>query len=90
MITDALGNEVIPGKWYGYSSLGGGHSHTTLGKVKTAYQTAEKVGKVRFTNCKVKKYVYGKEYDPTWLAEDEKPSDVTIRSSMIFPVPDQE
>ena len=84
MVIDALGNEVIVGQWYGYSSLGSGWSHSTLGRVK--YVT-EKTGKVRLENCRVKRYLYG---EPTDFKADVIPSDVSIRGTMIFPIPTQE
>ena len=80
---DALGNEIILGNWYGYTALGGGFSHTTIGKVKAIN---EKTEKIRLEKCIVKHYLYGKPTGtPTW--RNPTPADVSIRSVMVFPVP---
>lgn len=83
MANDALGNEIIVGGWYGYSALGGGFSHTTTGKVSYT-----KGDKVRLVECQVKYYLYGQPHQPSWKT-DKPESDVSIRSTMIFPVPPQ-
>lgn len=85
-VIDALGNEVVIGAWYGYSALGGGYSHTTIGKIK---YVNEITGKVRLENCIVKDYLYGTSAILSWK-ENKKPSDVSIRASMIFPIPSQD
>lgn len=84
MITDALGNEIIIGNWYGYSRNDGGFSHVNLGRVKAVN---DKTGNVRLVDCKVTRWLYG---DPSDFRADKKPADVSIRSSMIFPVPPQD
>lgn len=89
MITDALGNEIIIGNWYGYSRNDGGHSHTTIG---IATKITESDGcytcaKVRLGTCKVKRFLYGK---PTDYRKDEVAKDISIASYMVFPVPPQE
>ena len=85
MVTDALGNEIVIGKLYGYSRNDGGHSHTTIGRVsKITEGDGQYVpGKVRLVDCVVKRYLYGK---PTDYRKDEKPSNVTMMGAMIFPV----
>lgn len=81
---DALGNEIVLGNWYGYSRNDGGWSHVNLGRVKTIN---EDTGNVRLTDCRVTRWLYG---EPSDFNADKKPSDVSIRGTMIFPVPLQE
>ena len=75
---DALGNEIIVGNLYGYSRNDGGFSHVTIGQAVGA-----KNGKVRLTGCAVTRFLYG---EPTDHRLGERPGDVSIRSSMVFPV----
>lgn len=78
MHPDALGNEIIVGNLYGYSRNDGGWSHVVVGQA-----SAVKNGKVRLVGCAVTRFLYGEVSD---FRKDEKPADVSIRSSMVFPV----
>lgn len=80
--TDALGNPIVIGNWYGYSRSVSGWSHVTLG---VASHT--KADKVYIVVKKVTRYLYG---DPTDYRSDEKPGNVSIRANMVFPVEPQE
>ena len=84
MANDALGNEIIVGGWYGYSTSSSGWSHTTIGKV--AYTKADKA---RLVDCRVNYYLYGKPIEKPGWAADKPAAAVSIRSTMIFPVPPQ-
>ncbi len=84
MVTDALGNEVIVGNWYGYSRNDGGFSHVTLGVVTSV---KEETGKVRMCQCKVTRWLYGK---PSNYRADDVPADVSIIGNMVFPVQTQQ
>lgn len=86
MATDALGNEIVVGNWYGYSRSDGGHSHTIIGR---ASKVTEGDGqyippKVRLVDCRAKRYLYGQPND---YRKDKKPADVSMASAMVFPVP---
>ena len=81
MILDALGNEIVIGNWYGYSRNEGGFSHATLGKAKSV---SEKTKKVRLEKCIVKRYLYGQ---PSLHRLNSNASEVSMSSTMIFPVP---
>ncbi len=85
MITDALGNEIVVGKLYGYSRSDGGHSHTTIGRVSKITEGDGRYtpGKVRLVDCVVKRYLYGQ---PTDFRKDDKPADVSMMAAMVFPV----
>lgn len=80
-VTDALGDPIRLGSWYGYSRSDGGWAHTTTGRAEKITKT----GKVRLVDCRVKRYLYGEATD---FRADEKPADVAIRAAMVFPVPE--
>lgn len=87
MILDALGNEIVVGGWYGYSRNDGGFSHTVIGLAGRAtegdpdnYQPP----KVRLTQCRVKRYLYGR---PSDHRAGEKSKDISMAAFMLFPVP---
>jgi hypothetical protein len=86
MNIDALGNEIVVGNWYGYSRNDGGHSHSIIGRASKATPGDGQYvpPKVRLVDCRAKRYLYG---HPTDYRKDEKPVDVTMASTMVFPVP---
>lgn len=89
-MTDALGNEIIIGNWYGYSRNDGGFSHTTVGKalkVTEADLSQYRVAKVRLGNCKVTRYLYGQLTD---YEKDKVAKDLSMATFMLFPVPNQD
>jgi len=86
-MTDALGNEIIIGSWYGYSRSDGGFSHTTIGCAKKVKEGDGQYtpAKVRLAECVVKRFLYGQPTEP--LFPGEKSRDITIATYMVFPVP---
>ena len=79
MITDALGNEVVAGNWYGYSKQDGGYAVVVLAKVKYI-----KDGKVRLANVIEKRSFYREPF------KVNPGKDRTMTSNTLFPIPPQE
>lgn len=88
-MTDALGNEIIIGNWYGYSRNDGGFSHTTLGKALkvTPGDGQYLCAKVRLGEIKVSRFLYG---TPTDHRKDEGAKTLSMATYMVFPVPAQD
>lgn len=76
--TDALGQEVVIGSWYGYSRNASGVSHVNVGMAKTTSK-----GKVRLEHCMVLSYLYG---TPTNHRVGNDAPDLSIGTNMVFPV----
>lgn len=78
---DALGNEIIMGQLYGYSTSSDGHDRTVVGRA------------VKFTPKnllslsveKVQNFLYGQPFEKTWSQDSDK---VNIRAYKVFPVKD--
>ncbi len=85
-MTDALGNEIIVGNWYGYSRSDGGHSHTTLGKALkvTPGDGQYNPAKVRLGELVVKNFLYGKPTDHGYTGGAKS---LSMATYMVFPVP---
>lgn len=88
-MTDALGNEIIIGNWYGYSRNDSGFSHTTVGKaVKVTPGDGQYLcAKVRLGEVKVNRFLYGK---PTDYRYSEQAKTLSMATYMVFPVPKQD
>jgi hypothetical protein len=84
MVIDALGNEIVVGRKYGYSRNDGGYSHVTIGtasKITEANSDRYNPPKVRLIDCTVLRFYCGEPYQ-----NDVKPADVSILGVMVFPV----
>lgn len=80
MALDALGNSIVIGNAYGYSTSDGGWSKTTIG---IAVRISES-GKVTMGNNIVKRYLYGKTDDSEWNNPVSPGS--SIKPHHLFPV----
>lgn len=78
VVTDALGNPIVIGSRYGYSTRSSGWTTVTIGKAEKV-----KTGKVRLIDCEVKRYLYN---EPTNHREGEVPKYVDTSSNIVFPV----
>ena len=77
-IYDALGDEIIIGKKYGFTRSKNGIAHTVLGEASKITKT----GRVSLKVISVKKYCWGK-----LIENDKKISNVSsIYPFMLFPV----
>lgn len=76
-MTDALGNELVLGAKYGYSSRDGGWVNTGVG-------TLESIGEKRVTlhMTEQRSFLYGEICDRSWST---KPI-VTVQSCILFPL----
>lgn len=82
MITDALGNEVIVGKWYGYSRNGDGITKIVVGKIKSFKPDAKRV---YLLDAIEKRHLYG------GAAEfEDKDGGVSISPISLFPISDND
>jgi len=79
---DALGNEIVMGQLYGYSTSSSERARTVVGRAvkftpKNSLTLAvEKVGN----------FLYGQPYEKTWGDDADT---VSIRAHMVFPVKEQ-
>lgn len=76
--TDALGNDIIIGAKYGYSSTKDGWSSTVIG-IATRFTPS---GKVTLENISRKRYLYARSSE-LWGNEKDK---VNINPHILFPV----
>lgn len=88
MIRDAIGNEVVLGKLYGYT--GGSNSITTA--VVAVAKGFSKAGKVRLEVLREARYLYGESAElhttATWAMQYEfdRPTDRSVHSFILFPI----
>ena len=76
-MTDALGNPIVPGRWYGYSTSSNG-----IGAVVVGVAVRETKSKVTLDVISRTRYLYGKPIE-------ENPQDaqtVSVQSYHLFPV----
>ena len=76
---DALGNEIVLGQKYGYSSKDGSWGRTTIGTAKKISAS----GQVALEVIEVKQFMYGFESD---YRKDDHAKTVSVRPYMLFPV----
>lgn len=75
---DALGNDIVIGNTYGYSSSSGGWSHTVVG---TAISFTPK-GKVTIKVIATNTFLYGEPSDYQKVTAEK----INISTHMVFPV----
>ena len=80
-ILDALGNPIVFGKTYGYSTNSSGISKTTIGSAVKFTKT----GKVTLNIVQVKKFLYDEAIDSTSCIVTPA-EQVSMRGFMLFPV----
>lgn len=78
LITDALGNEIVMGKSYGYTISSSGVTTVVIGVADSVTKT----GKVSLVITKATRYLYGE--DPTPYSYDA--SKVAVYGCNLFPV----
>jgi ribosome biogenesis protein Nip4 len=75
---DALGNDIVVGNFYGYTSTSGGFARTVLGTV--THLTKQKVAvKVEYVN----RFLYGKPIKDDYGNRAEQ---VAVHGYLLFPV----
>jgi hypothetical protein len=79
-VADALGENVVIGKRYGYTSTEGGYARTTLGE---AIKLHPKSGRVTLRVKDVKFFLYGDRIEPYTQSTAEQ---VVVRSYLLFPI----
>jgi hypothetical protein len=79
VLYDALGNPIVLGRQYGYSTSANGIARTVFGEaVKFT-----KGGKVTLRVEHVKTFLYGKPVEALW---SERAETISMRSHMLFPI----
>lgn len=76
---DALGDPIVIGHPYGYSTSAGGWSKTVVGIVTKITS----IGRVTMEGNHVNAYLYGKQHDRSWAANSGRS---TIGSQHVFPL----
>lgn len=76
-LLDAIGNPIVEGKRYGYSSGASGFVRVVQGKATKQHAS----GKVTLTDLNVQRFLYGKPIIP-----DDVAKHVAVLSRLLFPV----